>query len=43
MFKKLFDSGYKELKKCEKLADKVIALEAEYHELTDEQLKNKTV
>ena len=43
MFKKLFDSGYKELKKCEKLADKVIALESKYHELTDEELKNKTI
>ena len=43
MFKKLFDAGYKELKKCEKIADKVMALESEYHALSDEDLKNKTV
>jgi len=43
MFKKLFDAGYKELKKCEKIADKVMALESEYHALSDEELKNKTV
>ena len=42
-FKKWFDSGYKELKKCEKLADKVIALEQEYRGLSDEELKAKTV
>ena len=43
MFKKLFDAGYKELKKCEKIADKVMALESEYKALSDEELKNKTV
>ncbi len=43
MFKKLFDAGYKELKKCEKIADKVMALESEYHALSDEELQNKTV
>ena len=43
MFKKLFDAGYKELKKCEKIADKVMALESEYHALSDEDLKNKTI
>ena len=42
-FRKWFDSGYKELKKCEKLADKVIALEQEYRGLSDEELKAKTV
>ena len=42
-FRKWFDAGYKELKKCEKLADKVLALESTYRELSDEQLRNKTV
>ena len=40
---KLFDPANKELKRCEKIADKVIALEAEYKALSDEELKNKTV
>ena len=43
MFKKLFDPGYKELVRCTKLADKVLALEDEYRNLTDEALKHKTV
>ena len=43
MFKKLFDPSYKEFKKCEKLADQVIALENEYKALSDDQLKAKTV
>ena len=43
MFKKLFDPSYKEFKKCEKLADQVIALEDEYKALTDDELKAKTV
>ena len=41
-FKKLIDSEYKELKKFEAIADKVIALEDEMASLSDEQLKNKT-
>ncbi|MDE5715424.1 MAG: preprotein translocase subunit SecA [Anaeroplasmataceae bacterium] len=41
--KKLFDSGYKEMKRCEKLAYKIEALEPEIKKLTDEELKNKTV
>ena len=40
---KLFDPANKELKRCEKIADKVIALEAEYKALSEEELKNKTV
>ena len=40
--KKLFDSGYKEMKRCEKLAYKIEALEPEIEKLTDEELKNKT-
>ena len=42
MFKQLFDPGYKELKRCEKLADKVLALEEEYKGLSDEALRAKT-
>ncbi len=40
---KLFDSGHKELKRCQKIATKVLALEEEYKKLTEEQLVNKTV
>ena len=43
MFKKLFDPGYKELVRCSKLADKVLALEEEYRNLSEEELKHKTV
>ena len=38
----LFDSGYKEYKRCAKLAEKVLALEPEFSKLTDEELANKT-
>ena len=41
-FKKLFDSGYKELKKAQPIADKIEGLKEEIAALTDEQLKNKT-
>ena len=40
--KKLFDSGYHEMKRCEKIAYKIEALEAEMAKLSDEELKNKT-
>ncbi|MBQ8292522.1 MAG: preprotein translocase subunit SecA [Bacilli bacterium] len=43
MFKKLFDPTYKEFKKCEEIADKVLKLEEEYKNLSEEALKNKTV
>ena len=36
---KLFDPANKELKRCERIADKVIALEAEYKALSEEELK----
>ncbi|MFI3329664.1 MAG: preprotein translocase subunit SecA [bacterium] len=39
---KLFDSGVKELKRCQKIATKVVALEESYSKLTDEQLVAKT-
>ena len=41
--KKLFDSGYKELKRCEKIALKVEALDEQMQALSPEELKNKTV
>lgn len=40
--KKLFDSGRKEYKRCEKLAHKVFALEPTIQALSDEELKAKT-
>ncbi len=43
MFKKLFDPSYKEFKRCEKLANQVVALADEYKKLTDDELKHKTV
>lgn len=43
MFKSLFDSGYKELKRVKKIADKVDALAPEYKKLSDDELKEKTV
>ena len=39
----MFDAGHKELKRCKKIANAVFSYEAEYRELTDEQLQNKTV
>ena len=42
MFKSLFDTGYKELKRIRKIADKIDALAPEYKKLTDEELKAKT-
>lgn len=40
--KKLFDSGYKEMKRCDKLATKIEALDETMQKLTDEELKAKT-
>ncbi len=42
MFKKLLDSGYKELKRCEKIAKTVFSYEDEISKLTDEELQAKT-
>ena len=42
MFKKLLDSGYKELKRCEKIAKQVFAYDDEISKLTDEELQAKT-
>ena len=42
IFKKLFDHEYKELKKFNELAEKIIDLDEEYQKLTDNELKTKT-
>ena len=41
--KGLFDSGYKELRRVEKIADKIDLLAEDYKKYTDEELKHKTV
>ena len=41
-FRKLFDTEYKELKKFEAIADEIMALDSEYSNFTDEELKAKT-
>ena len=41
-FKKIFDHEYKELEKFKKIADKVVALDEEMSNLSDEKLKAKT-
>ena len=40
---KLFDHEYKELRRFEKKANEIIALEDEYSKLTDKELQAKTV
>ena len=40
--RKLFDTEYKELRRFEKIADEIVALEAEYSKLSDDELKAKT-
>ncbi len=42
IFKKIFDSGYKEMKRLEKIADKIDALKDDMKKLTDSELQNKT-
>lgn len=41
--KKLLDSGYKEMKRCARIALKIEALEGQIQALTDEDLRNKTL
>ena len=41
--RKLFDTEYKELKRFEKLADEIMALDEEMSKLSDGELKAKTV
>jgi len=40
--RKLVDSEYKELKRFEKIADQIVALDEEMQKLSDEELKKKT-
>ncbi len=42
ILKKLFDHEYKELKRFNTIAEKVMALDEEYSQLTDTELQNKT-
>ena len=42
LLKKIFDHEYKELKKFNRLAEEIMALDEEYQKLSDEDLKNKT-
>lgn len=42
MLKGLFDAGYKELKRIDKVVKKIEALADEYKQLSDEELKGKT-
>ena len=42
VFNGLFDAGYKELKRVEKIANKIEALADDYKKLTDEELQAKT-
>jgi preprotein translocase subunit SecA len=42
MFKKFFDIGRRELKQNKKIADQIMALEQEYKNYTDDELKSKT-
>jgi len=42
LFRKLFDTEYKELKRFEKIADQIVALDDEMQKLSDEELKAKT-
>ncbi len=41
--RKLIDSEYKELKRFEKIADQIVALDEEMQSLSDDDLKNKTI
>ena len=42
ILKKLFDHEYKELKRFNTIAEKVMALDEEYSKLTDTELQSKT-
>jgi len=42
LLKRIFDHEYKELRRFEKIAKKVMALDEEYSKLTDTELQNKT-
>ena len=42
LLKSLLDHEYKELKRFEKIADKIEELDEEYQQLSDDELKSKT-
>ena len=42
LFRKLIDSEYKELKRFEGIANKVMELDEEYSKLSDDKLKKNT-
>ncbi len=42
MLNKIFDSGRKEFKRCQKIATKILALDEDMQKLSDEELQNKT-
>ena len=42
LLKKLFDTEYKELKRFNEIANKIIAMESDIEKLTDDELKDKT-
>ena len=42
LLRKIFDHEYKELKRFEPLADKIMDLDEEYSKLTDTELQSKT-
>ena len=42
LLRKIFDHEYKELKRFEVLADKILDLDEEYSKLTDTELQSKT-
>ena len=42
IFKKMFDTEYKELKRFNKIADEIVALDATMSKLTDKQLQAYT-
>ncbi len=42
-FRKLIDSEYKELKRFERIANEIVALDEEMQSLSDDELKHKTV
>ena len=42
VFRKMFDFDEKELRRFDKIADKILELDDEYSKLSDDELKSKT-
>ena len=42
LFRKMFDFDEKELRRFDKIADKILELDDEYSKLSDDELKKKT-